>query len=405
VDIPKDIQNSIIENYDFKNIKLSVHERHLKPAPVSGDMEKFSRALNKAEKPLLYVGGGATISGAHKEILEIAQKASIPVVMTLNGLSAFPGNHELSLGMLGMHGTRFANSAVLETDLIVSLGARFDDRVTSKLDEFAPRAKKAHFDIDPAEINKVVRVDYQITGDLKSALKELSPLVKANKREAWVGEIKAWKKNYPLKFTDNSNTIKPQHIIRRLYEITKGNAIIASDVGQHQMWTAQYYLFDKPRSWIASGGLGTMGFGFPAAIGAKVACPEQLVIAVSGDGSFQMNIQELATLSMYDISVKIILLENRFLGMVRQWQEMFYEERYSQTNFHFNPDFVKIADAYGIQAKRIDKKSEVEDGLKFLLKDDKSALLVVRIPEEEKVFPFIPAGGSYRDMIDFPDEA
>lgn len=401
VDIPKDIQNALIGDYDFKKIKLTIPQRHLKKDEIKGDLTRFANAINRALKPLLYIGGGANISGADKEIRKLAEKSNIPVVMTLNGLGAFPANHRLSLGMLGMHGTRYANTAVLETDLIVSLGARFDDRVTSKIDEFAPKAKKAHIDIDPAEINKVIKTDYYLFGDLKDTLKELLPLVKENDRKDWNDDIESWKKEYPLKFDEDTDEIKPQHIIRELSRMTDGNAIIASDVGQHQMWTAQYYEFKKPRSWIASGGLGTMGFGFPAAIGAKVAKPDELVVVITGDGSFQMNIQELATIRMYNINVKILLLENQFLGMVRQWQEMFYEKRYSQTNFNFSPDFVKIAEGYGINAKRIEKKSQVGEGLDFLLRDDKSALLVARIPSEEKVFPFIPAGGSYRDMIDY----
>lgn len=403
VDIPKDIQNALIKEYDPNNIKHSIPERHLKEQEIQGDLEAIAMAIRQSEKPLLYVGGGALASKAEEEVRQLAEKAGIPVVMTLNGLGAFPGNHPLALGMLGMHGTAYANIATLETDLLINLGARFDDRVTGKVDEFVPHAQKVHFDIDPAEIDKVIKVDYPVLGDVKKALQQLLPLVKEQEHKEWVHQVRYWKEKHPLRYDTQTLDIKPQYIISKLYEATQGNAILATDVGQHQMWAAQYYHVNKARSWLSSGGLGTMGFGLPAAIGAKVGRPDEPVFLISGDGSFQMNIQELATVMMYQIPIKIIVLENTTLGMVRQWQEMFYDNRFSQVDFNYKPDITEIALAYGIDARRIEKRNEVDMGIKFLLSDpDKPAVLVASIPQDEKVFPFIPPGASYRDMVDFP---
>lgn len=402
VDFPKDMQTAPIENYDFNNIPITIPKRHITKDPVKGDLERFAKELNESSRPLLYVGGGALASDAIDEIYELANKNNIPVVMTLNGLGAFPGTHELSLGMLGMHGTRYANTAVMEADFIISLGARFDDRVTGKTSEFATRARKAHFDIDQAELNKIIHVEHPILGDLKEALQQVIPMVEENNRDAWKSQALHWKEKYPLRYDSDSQEIKPQYIIQQLHHRTQGNAILATDVGQHQMWAAQYFPLNKPRSWVSSGGLGTMGFGFPAAIGAKVARPDELVVLITGDGSFQMNIQELSMIQTYNIPVKIVLLENNSLGMVRQWQDMFYDERFSQVDFSYTPDFVSIAKGYGIDAMRIEHKREVDKGIDFLLKTDKSAILVAKIPQDEKVFPFIPSGATYKDLIDFP---
>jgi acetolactate synthase-1/2/3 large subunit len=400
LDFPKDVQVQETSNIQGK-VKLA--ERFLKKPAIQGDLEKFAEALNKSQRPLLYVGGGAILSGASQEIKVIAEKGMIPVTCTLKGLGAFPGSHILSLGMPGMHGTAAANKAILECDYILSLGARFDDRVAGVPNDFAPNAVKAHIDIDPAEFNKRVKVDYILHGDLKEVLQALIPFIEKKDRSDWVKHLEEYKNKYPLEFEDSNEVIKPQRFLKRLYEITQGKAIVSTDVGQHQMWTAQYYLFDEPNRWITSGGLGAMGFGFPAAIGAAVAKPNDLVISISGDGSFQMCIQELATVRQYNIPVKIVLLNNNFLGMVRQWQELFYNERFSESEYQFNPDFIKIMEAYNIPGKRIEKPSQIDEGIEFLLSENGPTFLEVVIPADEKVFPMIPAGKSQRDMILFSD--
>jgi acetolactate synthase-1/2/3 large subunit len=400
LDFPKDVQVQETSNIQGK-VKLA--ERFLKKPAIQGDLEKFAEALNKSQRPLLYVGGGAILSGASQEIKVIAEKGMIPVTCTLKGLGAFPGSHVLSLGMPGMHGTAAANKAILECDYILSLGARFDDRVAGVPNDFAPNAVKAHIDIDPAEFNKRVKVDYILHGDLKEVLQALIPFIEKKERSDWVKHLEEYKNKYPLEFEDSNEVIKPQRFLKRLYEITQGKAIVSTDVGQHQMWAAQYYLFDEPNRWITSGGLGAMGFGFPAAIGAAVAKPNDLVISISGDGSFQMCMQELATVRQYNIPVKIVLLNNNFLGMVRQWQELFYNERFSESEYQFNPDFIKIMEAYNIPGKRIEKPSQIDEGIEFLLSENGPTFLEVVIPADEKVFPMIPAGKSQRDMILFSD--
>jgi len=400
LDFPKDVQVQETSNLQGK-VKLA--ERFIKKPTIQGDLEKFAEALNKSKRPLLYVGGGAILSGASQEIKVIAEKGMIPVTCTLKGLGAFPGSHILSLGMPGMHGTVAANKAILECDYILSLGARFDDRVAGVPNDFAPNAVKAHIDIDPAEFNKRVKVDYILHGDLKEVLQALIPFIEKKDRSDWVKHLEEYKNKYPLEFEDSNEVIKPQRFLKRLYEITQGKAIVSTDVGQHQMWAAQYYLFDEPNRWITSGGLGAMGFGFPAAIGAAVAKPNDLVISISGDGSFQMCMQELATARQYNIPVKIVLLNNNFLGMVRQWQELFYNERFSESEYQFNPDFLKIMEAYNIPGKRIEKPSQIDEGIEFLLSENGPTFLEVVIPADEKVFPMIPAGKSQRDMILFSD--
>ncbi|HRG46231.1 MAG TPA: biosynthetic-type acetolactate synthase large subunit [Leptospiraceae bacterium] len=403
LDFPKDVQTQLTTVRKAPKLKIDAH--HYTKPEIVGDVKAFAEAINNAKRPLLYVGGGAINANAAEEIKTLALTGNIPVTTTLMGIGSFPGEHPNSVGMLGMHGTAYANKAVLDCDYILNLGARFDDRV-AKIGEFAENAVRAHIDIDTAEFNKRIDVDYILHGDLKDALKAVIPHIKKVDRTDWLKHIQTLKANHPLDF-DNStdNKIKPQDFIHKLYEKTKGKAVITTDVGQHQMWAAQYYLFDEPNNWLTSGGLGTMGYGLPAAIGAKIGRPDKTVICISGDGSIQMNIQELATITMYNLGVKILIFNNNFLGMVRQWQELFYEERFSNSEWNYNPDFVKVAEGYKIPAMCISKKEDIDKALEFFLKDDKSALLEVVVPAEEKVFPMIPAGKSQKDMLEFKDLA
>ncbi len=402
LDFPKDVQNQKTTVRKATSLKIATH--HYERQKVKGDVQEFAEALNNAKRPLLYVGGGAINSFASAEIKALAEKANAPVTTTLMGLGAFPGTHPLSVGMLGMHGTAYANKAVLECDYILNLGARFDDRV-ARYQDFAPNAVRAHVDIDAAEFNKRVNVDYILHGDLKDAVREILPYIKTSDRTDWISQINDLKKNHPLAFDNSTEDIKPQDFLKQVYERTKGKFIASTDVGQHQMWAAQYFLFDEPNTWLTSGGLGTMGYGLPAAIGAKFGNPDKTVICVTGDGSFQMCIQELATIAQSKLGVKILLFNNNFLGMVRQWQELFYEERFSESQWTYNPNFVKLAESYDIPAMRIEKKSEIQKGLDFFLKDDGASLIEVMIPAEEKVFPMIPAGKSQRDLLEFKDLA
>jgi acetolactate synthase-1/2/3 large subunit len=398
IDFPKDIQ---VQKTRVTKPEMRLDPRHYKKPEMRGDFDRLIAAISKAERPLLYVGGGAITSNAHKQIRELAEKADIPVYMTLMGLGAFPAQHRLSLGMAGMHGTAYANKAIQECDFMLALGARFDDRVALNVDDYGKRAVKAMVDIDEAEINKRVPVDIHIVGDLVEVLTYLNKHLKKQSRKAWTARIAKLKEENPLRFNVEPGSIKPQQAIYELWKKTRGEAIISTDVGQHQMWAAQYYTFNEPRQWLTSGGLGTMGFGFPAAIGAALGRPEKEVYVISGDGSFQMCMQELATVAMYKIPVKILLFNNGFLGMVRQWQELFYSNRFSQSDMNYNPDFVKICSGYDIPAKRIDKQSELSAGIDFLVNSKTSALLEVTIPEKEKVYPMIASGARYEEMVDF----
>jgi acetolactate synthase-1/2/3 large subunit len=326
--------------------------------------------------------------------------------MTLMGLGGFPGTHKLSMGMLGMHGTYYANNAVQNSDLLIGIGVRFDDRVTGKTSSFAPEAKIIHIDIDPTSIRKNVRVDLPVVGDVRNVLKETIKILKEQKgqwsavRNAWIKQIDNWKKNKPLSYRFEKNVIKPEFVVEKLYEISKGDAIICTEVGQNQMWAAQFYKYDKPRQFLSSGGLGTMGYGFPAAIGAQIACPDKLVIDIAGDGSIQMNIQELATAVINKLPVKVAILNNGYLGMVRQWQELFFKERYSHTNLDVVPDFVKVAEAYGAVGFKATRPDEVEPVIKEAMKiKNKPVFMNFVVDWREKVFPMVPAGAAIDEMI------
>jgi acetolactate synthase-1/2/3 large subunit len=406
VDLPKDVQNAKAE-FDYpQEIKL----RSYNPVtePHGKQIERAYRLIEKAKRPVIYAGGGVIISEADKELRALAKAIYIPVTMTLMGLGGFPGTHELSLGMLGMHGTYRANMAMANSDLIIAIGARFDDRVTGKIEAFAPLAKIIHLDIDPTSIQKNVKVDVPIVGDCKRILKKLLDAVKdagrpaeawRDQHQAWLQQLDAWGKRHPLTYKKESGVIKPQYVIEKLYEMTKGQAIITTEVGQNQMWTAQFYKFDEPRTLLTSGGLGTMGYGFPAAIGAQMAFPEKLVVDVAGDGSIQMNIQEMATAMEQRLPVKIVILNNQFLGMVRQWQELFYDRRYAATEFEMTPDFVKLAEAYGAKGFRATKPEEVDDVLSKGLQAEGLVIMEFAIAREEGVFPMVPAGKATTEML------
>ena len=362
--------------------------------------------ITKAKKPVIMAGGGVILSGASKELKELAEITKTPVTMTLMGLGSFPGTHKLSMGMLGMHGTYYANNAVQNSDLLIGIGVRFDDRVTGKTSAFAPYAKIIQIDIDPTSIRKNVRVDLPVVGDVKNVLIDIIKAMKEQKgqwgavRNAWIKQIDKWKKEKPLSYKFDKNIIKPEFVVEKIYEVSKGKAIICTEVGQNQMWAAQFYKYDNPRKWLSSGGLGTMGYGFPAAIGAQIACPDKLVFDIAGDGSIQMNIQELATAVINKLPVKVAILNNGFLGMVRQWQELFFKERYSHTRLGVVPDFVKVAEAYGAVGLRAVKPDEVEPVLKEALKiKDKPVFMDFVVDWKEKVYPMVPAGAAIDEMI------
>ncbi|MDP3112771.1 MAG: biosynthetic-type acetolactate synthase large subunit [Thermodesulfovibrionales bacterium] len=404
IDLPKDVTTC---KADFTWPELDL--RSYKPT-YEGNKWMITQAAHlmaKSKKPIIIAGGGVIISGAAKELKELAEHTDIPVTMTLMGLGGFPGSHKLSLGMLGMHGTYYANKAVQDSDLIIAVGMRFDDRVTGKVDAFAPNAKIVHIDIDPTSIKKNVRVDVPIVGDVKRVLAVMNKVLKEEVKEqwdevrkAWLKQIDMWRAERPMSYTHSDEIIKPQFVVEKIYELTKGDAIITTEVGQNQMWTAQFYKFDKPRTLLTSGGLGTMGYGFPAAIGAQFAHPEKLVIDIAGDGSIQMNIQELATAVINKLPVKVAILNNRCLGMVRQWQELFFDERYSHTKLSESvPDFVKLAEAYGAVGLRATKPSEVEPVLKEAFKIKRTVFMDFVVDWQEKVYPMVPAGAPIDQML------
>jgi acetolactate synthase-1/2/3 large subunit len=397
VDLPKDVSTGVVKS---NPVPEKVSLRGYQPT-YQGHIRQIDKALDLitgAARPLIYAGGGVVLSGASAELLEFAETAAIPVTTTLMGLGAVPGDHPLCLGMLGMHGTQSANYAVTECDLLLAVGARFDDRVTGKIETFAPNATVVHIDIDPAEIGKNKAVDVPIVGDVKAVLQALLRRMKKRGETAtWVARTNAWKAQYPLSYRDDG-LLHPQYVVKELSEILKGEGIITSEVGQNQMWTALYYCFKKPRTWITSGGLGTMGYGFPAAIGAHYACPDVPVVDVAGDGSIQMNIQELGTAAQYKVPVKVVILNNMYLGMVRQWQELFYDRRYSYTELP-PVDFVKIANAYGIEGLKVEEKDGVRGAIETALATDGPFVLDFRVEREENVFPMVPAGAAINEMI------
>ncbi len=369
------------------------------------DLERAADMFLESRRPVLYVGGGVISSGAAAEVRELAELLHIPVTTTLMGLGAFPSRHPLSLGMLGMHGSYATNMAICNCDLLVAVGARFDDRVTGRLDGFAANARKIHFDVDPSEINKNIRVDMAVVGDAREALRSLIDLLNRRKaaatpeRQQWVQRIETWRAEHPLTYDKYAHTVKPQYVIETLAQHSAEDAIIAVDVGQHQMWTAQFFDFSRPRTWLSSSGLGTMGYGFPAAMGAQMAFPDRQVIAVVGDGGFQMTLNDLATVVQYRVPVKIAVINNRALGMVRQWQEIFFEKRYCDIDLDFAPDFVKLAEAYGIQGARVEHRTDVADAIRDFLSDREPRLIDFWVDPSENVYPIVPPGASLAEMV------
>ena len=397
VDLPKDILGAKAEFVYPDKVEL----RSYKPTLVghARQIRRVAEAIKEAERPVLYAGGGVIISGAADELRKLAEKTRIPVTLTLMGLGGFPGDHPLFLGMLGMHGTAYANYAVTECDLLIAVGARFDDRVTGRLDTFAPHAKIVHIDIDPASISKNVQVDIPVVGDARNILRELNKIAPRKRAAGWLKRIQSWKEERPLDSEDGKGEIKPQQAIRALLEACDEDTVITTDVGQHQMWAAQHYAVKKPRTFISSGGLGTMGFGFPAALGAQIALPGARVVAILGDGGFQMVACEMATAMQYGLPVKVFLLNNFFLGMVRQWQDLFWNKQYLNTDLAVNPDFVLLAEAYGAKGVVIKSPGRLKKDLKEALAIPGPVVIDCQVSKEENVFPMVPAGGGMGDMI------
>jgi len=408
IDLPKDVA----ANRAAFDSEVETNLRGYKPN-YHGHLKQIKRAakiIENASCPVIYAGGGVIISGGHPEVRKLAESQRIPVTMTLLGLGGFPGTHELSLGMLGMHGTYAANMAISECDVLIAIGARFDDRVTGKIEEFAPNASIIHIDIDPSAISKNVKVNLPIVGDVRNVLGELSKVIKApdqvrkKARDKWVGKVKGWRKEHPLSYDQGKKVIKPQFVVDTINKVTKGDAIICTEVGQNQMWAAQFYKFNKPRRLLSSGGLGTMGYGFPAAIGAQIGNPDATVIDIAGDGSFQMNIQELATAVQNRLPVNVAILNNHFLGMVRQWQEMFYNKRYSHTCLAVEPNFEKVAEAYGARGFTITDPADVEAVIREAIDSPEPCVMDFQVDREENVYPMVPAGEAIRNMILGPEK-
>jgi acetolactate synthase-1/2/3 large subunit len=403
VDIPQDLSRAEIPYTPVTDVHLPGYQ-----PTVEGNAKQIrqaAKALAAARRPVIYAGGGVVHAGANAELTALVREGGFPITCTLMGLGAYPAPDPLWLGMLGMHGTRAANYAMDEADLICAVGARFDDRITGKLSEFAPRAKFIHIDVDPAEISKNIPAHIPIVGDARNVLERLVGEYRAleaerGRLEEWWDRIRGWQAKHPLTYQDSTdNEIKPQYAVQALYEATGGDAIVASDVGQHQMWAAQYFHFDRPRRWINSGGLGTMGFGLPAAMGAKVGMPDETVICISGDGSIQMNTQELATCAENGIDVKVFILNNGYLGMVRQWQELFWDGRYSQVDMGQYPDFVKLAEAYGCTGLRFTDKTSLVEDIRAAIATPGPVVVDVRVTREENTYPMISPGAAARDMV------
>jgi len=415
VDVPKDVQQAMDAPVWPEQVSIRSYSPHLKAR--RDQIEEVADAIRHSRKPVIYAGGGIVSADASEELRTLVGKTGIPVVETLMGLGSFPETDPLCLNMVGMHGTVYANYAINHADLLLAFGVRFDDRVTGKLETFCEHGRIVHIDIDPAEINKNKEAHLPIVSDIKYALQELNGLVEANDYEAWYAEIETWRTKHPLKYKDTEDAILPQHAIQLLYEMTKGQAVITTGVGQHQMWAAQYYLFDQPRNWITSGGLGAMGFGLPAAVGAQLARPNDLVIDIDGDGSFAMNVQELATLYVEKLPVKIMILNNQHLGMVVQWEDRFYESNRGHTYIGdpeasaatsdlkappgrtMYPDFVKVATGFRVEGERVEHKKDLEAAIRRMLDSDGPYLLDVVVPYQEHVLPMIPSGHAFADII------
>ncbi len=401
VDLPRDVSQATIEEEDIRD---DFHRLNGLEKPKPEDIARAVEMIRAARRPVIISGGGVLLGKASEDLREFVRRTGFPITSTLMGLGAYPGSDPLWLGMPGMHGTYYANMAITGSDLLIAVGMRFDDRVTSKVDAFAPDAQIIHIDIDPVSIDRIVRSHLAIVSDAGTALGMLNEALAAGGHvpsepiREWLEKIDAWKKRVPLRFDEGTDRIKPQQVIRKLYELTKGDAVITTEVGQNQMWAAQYYTYDHPHSFISSGGLGTMGFGFPAAVGAQVAQPDKTVVDIAGDGSIQMNIQELATAVQYNVPVKIVILNNQYLGMVRQWQQMFYGRRYSHTDMTYAPDFVKIAEAYGATGLRASRSEELEAVLKKGLETPGVVVMDIRVEKEECVYPMVRPGASIADM-------
>jgi acetolactate synthase-1/2/3 large subunit len=404
VDIAKDAQQTTLENWEYDDgpIRMRGYRPDMRPAPAS--MQKAVEMINASNRPLILLGHGALMSNAFAEVREFVEKTNIPVAMTLLGIGALPASHPLNLGMMGMHGEAWVNNAIQEADLLLAFGMRFDDRVTGNLRTYAPNAQKIHIEIDPSEINKNVKVDVGLVGDLKEILRQLIPLVKENGHQEWVEHIADMKGDSAVRDIQNlpdSGHLYAAHVINDIWRFTSKDTIVTTDVGQHQMWAAQYYRVEKPHKWITSGGLGTMGFGLPSAIGAKFACKECEVWTVVGDGGFQMTMSELCTAAQEGVKVNVAIINNGYLGMVRQWQEFFYEKNYAATPMR-SPDYVKIAEANGLKGIRVTERSQVEAAIREAQETDGTVVIDFRVEQEDSVFPMVPAGADLHAMIRRP---